>query len=226
MRRPMFFAALVALAVALAIGGRPTSIEAQVSPYGYWVPPTNCASSVSGNSTGTNGQTTAGTSLMPVVQAQTSASGTNTHTYICNLAPPSYLTTTGTRIQIVDAVFFYGTQTTDLGTQVAVLASGTMNSSIVFRYVNYPTPGANETTSALAPVRADAGTLVITPTVGTFNVSSTTAGRFYSAKFQPATAINWNTDLKQLLMTVSLLNTASSATVTNSPGVLVHVRSQ
>lgn len=200
------------------------SVSAQVSPYGYWVPPSACSSSVSGNGTGTNGQTTSGASLLPVVQAQTSATGTNTHTYICNINPPSYLTATNARVLVQDAVFFYGVQTTALGTQVAVLASGTMNASIVFSKVLYPPSGASETPSVVTPVRADAGTLVITPVVASSNVATTTAGSFFSVKFQPATAISWNTDLQQLLLTVSLLNTATSATVTNSPGVLVHLR--
>src|ERR1051325_8318025 len=57
---------------------------------GYvFLPPSACYSAVSGNGTGTNGYTTAGTSLTPVIQAQTSATGTNTHTYICTISLPS-----------------------------------------------------------------------------------------------------------------------------------------
>lgn len=182
-----------------------------------------CKSSVSGNSTGTNGATSAGTSLLGVEQAQTSATGTNTHTYVCNIQLPSYLY--GRGAVITDVVFYYGVQTTALGTQVATLASGTINSQTVFSYIDYPAAGASETASTVAPVRADSGTLVIAPVVASFNVATTTAGGFYSAKFTPASGIPYPvsaTDRRQLLFAVALLNTATSATITNSPGFAVH----
>lgn len=216
--------ALVALGPSVALLAQGYS---NTSPYQYWIPPGACNSTVSGNGTGTNGLTTAGTSATPVVQAETDGSGTNTHTFVCNITPPYFIVTSGTGLQIISATFFYGVQTTGLGTQVASLASGTMNSSIVFSYIAYPTPAAGETPSTVTPVRADSGTLTITPVVASANVATTTAGAFYSMTFTPASGtLAWKTDLRQLLLTVSLLNTATSATVTNSPGVLVRFRSQ
>ncbi len=197
------------------------------NPYTYFKGPGACNTTVSGNSTGTNGFTTTGASATPVVQAQTSGVGTNTHTFICNISPPYWVVTTGTGIQIVSVDFLYGVQTTGLGTQSATLASGTMNSGQVFSSITYPTPASSETPSTVTPVREDSGTLVITPVVASFNVATTTAGAFYSARFAPATGtLVWKTDLKQLLLTVILQNTATSATITNSPGVLVRFKSQ
>lgn len=181
----------------------------------------NCQSSVSGNSAGTNGATTVGTAVTPVMQAQTSGVGTNTHTYVCNLALPTRITANRAAL-INDVTFLYGVQTTGLGTQVAVLASGTMNGSTVFSTITYPTAAGAETPSTVTPVRADSGTLTITPAVASSNVATTTAGGFYSVKFTPATAITAGTDLTQVLLTVSLLNTATSATITNSPGFIIH----
>lgn len=190
-----------------------------------WVDSTACNSSVSGNSTGTNGATVVGTApSLPVVQAQTSASSTNTHYFVCSIPPPSRLNTIKASY-VVDAEFYYGVQTTGLGTQVATLASGTMNSKTVFQKIVYPVPGASETATGLTEaVRADAGTLLINPVVASFNVATTTAGEFYSVKFTPATPIAMATDHQQLFLVVSLLNTATSATITNSPGFLVHYR--
>jgi hypothetical protein len=181
--------------------------------------------SVSGNATGTQGYTVLGTApSIPVVQAQTSATGTNTHYYSCNLAMPGRLAV-ARAAWVVDTVFYYGVQTTALGTQVATLASGTMNSKTVFNSIGYPTAAASETATGLAEAaRADAGTLTITPVVASFNTGTTTAGEFFSAKFIPANPIAVSTDSQQLYLLVSLLNTATSATVTNSPGVLVHYR--
>jgi hypothetical protein len=188
--------------------------------------PAACNSSVSGNSTGTNGYTTLGTApSIPVVQAQTSATGTNTHYYVCNLnaLTAGLPTGSGRTLSLIDVVAFYGIQTTAVGTQVATLASGTMNSKTVFQSIAYPTAAASETATGLAEVaRADSGSLVITPAVASFNVGTTTAGEFFSAKFAPASAFQMATDLKQYLFTFSLLNTATSATVTNLAGILVH----
>lgn len=188
---------------------------------GYlWVPGNACNSTVSANSTGTQGLTTVGASTTPVVQAQTSASGTNTHTYICPVDVESRLNLRG--IVIRDVTFLYGVQTTALGTQVATLASGTFNGSTVFSTITFPAAANSETASTVTPVRADAGTMVITPTAANANVATTTAGAFYSVKFTPATPFNVTTDLQELLVTVTLQNTATSATITNSPGMLVH----
>jgi hypothetical protein len=202
---------------------------------GYWanvidafmfIPAQYCQGSVSGNSTGTNGYTVVGTApSLPVVQDSTSATGTNTHYYVCSLIPDTSRFAASKSVYIVDAEFYYGVQTTALGTQAAVLASGTMNAKNVFSSITYPVPGASETATGMAEaVRADAGTLAITPVVASFNVATTTAGEFFSAKFTPATPIIVSTDHQQILLTVSLLNTATSATVTNSPGILVHYR--
>ncbi len=199
---------------------------AQIAPVAYFVPASQCTAVASGNTTGTNGQTTAGASNTPVVQNDTSVTGTNTHTYICNLAPPASLALVTPRILIADAVFFYGEQNEISNTPAFVGASGTFNSSIVFSLINYPVAAASETASAVTPVRADSGTLIMTPVAASFNFTTTTAGAFFSIKFQPATPISWNTDLQQLLMTVTLKNYAGFASITNSPGVLVHIRGQ
>ena len=196
----------------------------------FWVSPGNCNTSFSGGgaAAGTNGMTTAGASATPVIQRQTDNVSTNTHLFVCNITPPGFpVAATGSGWVITDATFYYGVQTTGLGTQVATLASGTMNSVIVFSSITYPTAAAGETASTVTPVRADSGTLTIAPVVASFNVATTTAGAFYSAKFTPAagTLVHRTVNV-QLLMTVALLNTATSATITNSPGILVHYQAQ
>lgn len=190
-----------------------------------WVNPTACNSSVSGNGTGTNGFTALGTApSIPVVEANTSATGTNTHYFVCSIPIPSRLALTKS-IYVLDITAFYGVQTTGLGTQVAVLASGTLNAKTVFTKIAYPAATASQTATGLAEaVRADTGTLTIAPVVASFNVATTTAGEFYSAKFTPSVAIPVAVDNTQLLFTLSLLNTATSITITNLPGILVHYR--
>jgi hypothetical protein len=215
---------------AVVLGGAIASwnipIVAQIQPFNYFVPPSQCVSSVSGNSTGTNGQTTAGTSGTPVVQADTSNSSTNTHTYICLINPPvSLVNTAGNNIRLTDVDVFYGVQTSALGTQAFTGSAGTFNSTTVFTLISFPPPGATETASTVAPVRADTGTLAITPVATSFNVSTSTAGAFWSQQFRPATPIAWTTDLQALYFNFTLQAAATSATITNVAGVLVHIRS-
>jgi hypothetical protein len=198
------------------------------NPYNYWVPPGACQGSTAGTLGGTNGLTTAGASLTAVSQVSTTAAGgPNTHTFVCNITPPSVIVTSGTGLQVLSADFMYGIQTTNLGTQACVPASGTWNGAIVFSTITYPTPVAGETPSTVTPVRADSGTATNLPVCGSANITTTTAGAFVSQRFTPATGtLPFATDLKQLLLTVALLNTTTSATITNTPGVLVRYQSQ
>jgi hypothetical protein len=185
-----------------------------------FVPAPACAGSVSGNSTGTNGTTTVGS--VAVVQDDTSASGTNTHTYMCHIPLPSKLTANHGVVNILDATFFYGVQSAALGTQAATLASGTLNSVAVFQSTAFPAAAASETASA-AYARADTGTAVFTPAVASFNTATTTAGQFYSEKFAPAAGtLSLNTDLSDVMLVVTLQCAATTATITNTPGFIVH----
>lgn len=183
-----------------------------------------CQSSVSGNASGTNGYTTVGTSNTPVVQASTSSTGTNTHTYVCKVHVPQRLANTlpGKGIYLSNFVFYYGVQGGALGSQANVLGSGTFNGSTVFGSVTYPLPGAAETPSAVAPLRLDSGTLTIAPVVASFNTAITTAGAFYTVQFTPASPILLQTDLQDVVLTVTFQCAATTATTTNSPGGIIH----
>jgi hypothetical protein len=190
------------------------------------LPPGACNSFVSGNSTGTNGLTNNGTSAtfsVPMVQAQVSSTGTNTLGFVCDLDILSSLQASPPKnVSLIDAVFYYGVQQAAIGTQAAVLASGTMNGSTVFSQIALPTPAASETASTVAPTRADSGTLTITPAVASFNTATTTAGAFYSVRFTPASAIPLVTDLNKYFLTVNFQGAATTATTVNSPGLTVH----
>ena len=181
----------------------------------------NCQSSVSANSSGTNGLTTVGTSNVPVIQASTSGSGTNTHIYRCILNIATRLNYKG--ISVKDIVFFYGVQTSALGTQASVLASGTMNADIVFsKITTFPVASASETPSTVTTVRADTGTLVITPVVASFATATTTAGAFASVQFIPSAGIDITADYALYILEVTFQCAPTSATITNSPGFTIH----
>lgn len=200
----------------------------------YWVPPGNCWYSVAtGTLTSpTFGATPGVTSLglnwfsgVPVMQvATTNAAVVSTNTLTCMINPPSYVGVTGRGITLTDAVMYYGVQQAGgiAATQVAVLASGTMNGTIVFGKVAMPASGAGETASTVTPVRADSGTLTINPVVGSWNSAVTTAGAFYSATFTPATPFALQTDLTEYLVSVAFLCNTTQATTINTAGIQIH----
>jgi hypothetical protein len=189
------------------------------------LPPGACNGFVSGNA-GTTGLIANGASATfaaPMVQTAVTSTGTNTLGLACNLDALSALARSGVQmVTLIDATLYYGVQTSALGTQAAVLASGTMNGSLVFSKIAFPAAAASETASTVAPVRADSGTLTITPVVASFNTATTTAGAFYSVKFTPASGIPIATDLTKYFLTANFQASATSATVVNSPGVLIH----
>lgn len=207
-----------------------------------WVPATEaCSIQTTGTlAAGGYGGSTANTSFGPVITgalgagnvpvmqiATTNAAGAATHTYTCHVSIATRTrgatTGPGAGAAISDVTFLYGVQQNGLGTQVAVLASGTLNGTTVFGKVLAPTAGAAETASTVAPARADAGTMVLTPAVASFNTGTTTVGAFFSEKFAPATPIVMNADLTDFVFSVTLLCTTTVATTTNTPGFYVHI---
>lgn len=200
------------------------------------VGPGNCFYTTSGGTfaaqsnvgvTGTTGlglvASAAGVASLPVMEVSTTNSGTATNTLSCTIPIPSRVNI-AKGVEVVDATFFYGVYQNAAGTQVAVLASGTMNGQAVFTTVTMPVPGASETASTVLPVRWDAGTLLITPVVASANVSALTVGQFDSVKFTPATALAMTSDLTVYEVNLTILCTATTATSIATPGVLVHYR--
>lgn len=228
----------LALAAALVLTLGPviaTSLLAQglsnTNPHSYWVSPGACFVSTSGTLvTSSNvpqyGLASAGASNTPVIRSRATATGAHTDTIRCNITPPGTIVTSGNGLLITDAVFAYGT-VNNIGTQAETLASGLFNSTQVFSYIAYPTAGASETPSTVTPVRADSGTFAITPAAASFNVTTATAGSFYTVKFTPsAGTLAWKTDSRQLILSVSFVALNGLDTTIDSPGVLVHYRGQ
>lgn len=158
------------------------------------------------------GSIASGASNIPAYQLATTITGTNTHIYTCRV------NSVGRLPALVSVEWDYGTLAT-LGTQVAVLASGTMNGQLLFSTITLPAVGAAETPSTVTPVRWDTGTVVINPVVASFNVTALTAGAFYTATVTPATTLTMATPLTDYFVSLALLNTATTATATYVTGV-------
>lgn len=207
----------------------------------YWVPPGNCwYGVVTGTLTSPTfgaapGVTALGLNVVlstapaiPVMQVSTTnAASISVNTLTCLINPPSTIGVTGRGVNLVNADFFYGLQQAGgvNSTQVYVLASGTMNGSLVFSKVVMPTPGASETPSTVAPVRADAGTLAVTPSGAAFNSLVTSAGAFFTQRYTPATPFALTGDDTMYFVSMTFLCNTTQATTINTPGVLIHFTS-
>ena len=205
----------------------------------YWVPPGNCwygvvtgtlTSPTFGAAPGATGlgltTVIATAPAIPVMQvATTNAAVISVNTINCLINPPSTIGITGRGVNLVNVDFFYGIQQAGgvNATQLYTLASGTMNGALVFSKVAMPAPGASETPSTVAPVRADAGTLVVTPSGATFNSVVTTAGAFFTQRFAPATTFSLTTDDTMYYVSMTVLCNTTQATTINTPGVMVHI---
>lgn len=205
----------------------------------YWIPPGNCWYSVAtgtlttptfGAAPGVTalGLNVVGASNVPVMQVATTNAGVvSVNTISCVINPPGNVGISGRGVNLVDAVVVYGIQQTGgvNATQVAVEASGTMNGTLVFDKIAIPAAGASETPSTVTPVRADSGTLVLSPAKASFNSLVTTAGAFFNQTFTPATPFALTTDLTVYHVNFTVLCNTTQATTINVAGVLVHFTS-
>lgn len=163
---------------------------------------------------------------VPVMQiSSTNAGVISTDTLTCAVPIPTRANLSK-GVYVVDASFLYGIIGTGgvNATQVAVEASGTMNGGLVFSQVTFPAAGAAETPSTVAPVRWDAGTLVLNPAKAAFNSLVTTAGAFFTQKFTPATPMAMAADFTEYMVSMSVLCNTTQATAIYTAGVLVHYR--
>ncbi len=196
-----------------------------VEPYPYqftdgafWVPASACGWSTTGTwasqvavATGgpnIQGLTTLATSgATPLVNQISLAAAASANTLNCTVTLPQRLTA-GKGVVVTDVTVMYGVQTTAL-TSISGAALST---------ITYPT-GASQTASTVTPV-AITGTVTASSTTG--NLGLTTAGAFRSSKLTLATPFNMVTDLQQLIVTEVFNQSAASAQIVNTPGVLVH----
>lgn len=204
------------------------AIEDCSSSTGVWTPyvfertlfigPGSCAWSTTGTyasqvavATGgpnIQGLTVIGASNVPVNQISLAAAA-SANTLACWLSGDVFqpLLNKGATISSYDVI--YGVQTTTL-TSINGAAVGT---------VAFPAPGATETASTVTPVAAG-GTLTTSSTTG--NMAATTAGAFKNIRTTLGTPLNLSTDLTAVMFSLVFNQTAASAEVLQTPGILVH----
>jgi len=150
-----------------------------------------------------------GASFVPANQIKVTNAGASVNTLTCIIPINTFqpLINKGVTVKYVDVL--YGVATTTL----------TSISGGAFSTIAFPAPGATETASVVTPV-AIGGTVTTSSTTG--NMAATTAGAFKVSRLTPATPINLTTDMTFLLVSENFNQSASSAQVVNSPGMLLH----
>ena len=150
-----------------------------------------------------------GASFVPANQIKVTNAGASVNTLTCTIPINTFqpLLNKGVTVKYADVV--YGVATTTL----------TSISGGAFSTITLPAPGASQTASTVTPV-AIGGTVTTSSTTG--NMAATTAGAFKVSRLTPATPINLTADMTYLLVSENFNQSASSAQVVNSPGMLIH----
>lgn len=177
---------------------------------GYFVvPPAACFGATTGTAGAGNDTIVLDGSVPALKVSATNASGSH-EVFTCVITVPSRLTA-GKGVTITDITYLYSVQTTTATSMVA----STLNTFTA------PAAGASETASSATLVAAG-GSLTQTPVVASANLTSVSAGQYYSEKVALGTPFTVTTDLQPLVFTFEIDQSASAAQIVTTPGLVVH----
>lgn len=178
----------------------------------FFVPPQDCSAAVSGTA-GAGNNTIIIDGSVPALKASSTNAGASNATFTCNFQPPVSRLTSGKAIVITDITYLYSVQTT---TATSMVAS-------TFKSFTAPAAGAGESASS-ATLVDQCNTCVQTPAVASANLTSVSAGQYYSEKVAPGTAVTVGTDLQSFVFTFQINQSASAAQIITTPGLIVHYK--
>lgn len=200
------FICVVLLLTGLALAG--TRANAQIADSIWDLPYGNTAGTASANfvvcaaaSIGTCPTVTVA-NLVPVFQVASSAAAT--HTWGFTVTCPSR-TAAGKGCTVFGVAWYYGIQTT------AATSMGAPSCNII----TLPAPAAGETASTAGGTNIP---LTAQPVVGSANLGTTTAGSFFTEYLVFTTPQPLNGPYQKIQCTLTLVQGAAAAMITNSPG--------
>ncbi len=177
----------------------------------FYVPPTQCTF-VPTTLTQTSTYTTAGNAFV-LKGISNAASGTMTLT--CNILVPTAVQAFRGAI-LTDITLFLASSATGSGVVPTSVGTSTLGS------ITFPAAATTETASTGTPVTIG-GTVTTTGAGATgFLTAVTTDGQFYTIKHTYSTVVDLSTDLRVLVYTMPILQSASSVSTLFTPGLLVH----
>lgn len=188
------------------------------SPLGvgeFYVPPTQCTW-VPTTLTQTSTYTFAGASNVFVLKGISNAAA-GTMTLTCNILVPTNVQQLRGAI-VTDITLFLASSATGSGVVPTSVGTSTLGS------ITFSTAAATQTASTVTPVTIGGTVTTLGASAASFLAAVTTDGSFYSIKHTYSTVVDLSTDLKMLVYTMPILQSAASVSTLFTPGLVVHYR--
>ncbi len=191
-------------------------LAGKYSPYSlnsFFVPASQCTWSPT-TLTQTSTLTFAGASNLPVLKGISNAAA-GTMTLNCVINVPSSIQQLHGAI-VTDITLYLASSATGSGVVPTSVGTSTLAT------ITMPAAATTETASTVTPV-AIGGTVTTTGAGATgFLTAVTTDGAFYTIKHTYATAVDLSTDLRMLVYTMPILQSAAAVSTLFTPGLQVH----
>lgn len=188
------------------------------SPLGigeFYVPPTQCTW-VPTTLTQTSTYTFAGASNVFVLKGISNAAA-GTMTLTCNILVPTAVLALRGAI-VTDITLLLASSATGSGVVPTSVGTSTLGA------ITFSTAAATQTASTVTPVTTGGTVTTLGASAGSFLAAVTTDGAFYSIKHTYSTVVDLSTDLKMLVYTMPILQSAASVSTLFTPGLIVHYR--
>lgn len=178
----------------------------------WWVPATACGGATSGTAdTGNATDIVATSGGARVFRLAATAASSSANTFTCVFNIPSRILS-GKGVKITDITFLVSTQTT----QPTSVTTPTLKSFT-------PPAAASSETASSATFSTFGGTITMTPTSAQFaGLAAVNAGQWYSLKASLGTPVYTNTDMQTFQFVIVFNQSASAASLQETPGFYVH----
>lgn len=166
-----------------------------------------CVGSTSGTA-GAGNNTMIVDGAVPALKVSSTNAGSSNNKFDCNLTA-AMRTLTGKGITLTQVTMVYSPQTT----------TATSMGTPTLGYFQAPPSTTSQTASSATLVTAAGGTLTMTPPVASANLTSVSAGQYYTELIALGTPIQMNTDLRTYVLHFEVDQSASAAQIVTLAGI-------
>jgi hypothetical protein len=191
-------------------------VTGKYSPLGigaFYVPPTACTF-VPTTLTQTSTYTYAGASAVFALKGISNAAA-GTMTLTCNIPVPTNVSALRGAV-VTDITLAIASSATGSGVVPTSVGTSTLTT------ITLPAAATVETASTITPVAIGGTVTTVSPTA--FLSAVSTDGAFFTFKHTYSTAVDLSTDLRLLVYTMPILQSAASISTLFTPGLIVHYR--
>lgn len=179
-----------------------------LTDFEIFVPATGiCSSAITTGSAGTGNATTILDGSVPAFKLSSTAAAAGLN-LDCNLTA-AMRTLTGKGITLTNLSVVYSIQTT----------TATSMTTPTIGYFQAPVASTSETASSATLVATAGGTLTMTPAVASANLTTVSAGQYYTQNIALGTPIQMNSDLRTYVLHFQVNQSASAIQILTVPGL-------